>query len=248
MLTIKPSEFLAGSFAVSGTIQRSVLHLTGGGNGTNLTLNLRESDEADFRNQVAILTNQANQINVTRARQKAARHQAQMETDQLANLQNLTRRMAIFTSKTDLNLARSCKSVEQRYNTITKQCDQPLPENNPSMVEARQRWLVVKFPLLSTKWRSVQTKFTFRYNLITRISILSLVNVLKKLPVQAKAAVDLLIPYVGGILRVSSSLIPTQNFNNELRRCVQHSLIWRTSGSQEHEQDMIVQASRDAVR
>jgi hypothetical protein len=52
-ITIKPSELLAGSFPVSGTVDGHLLHLTGGGNGSNLTLNLVKSDEADFRTETA---------------------------------------------------------------------------------------------------------------------------------------------------------------------------------------------------
>lgn len=116
--TIKPSELLAGSFAVSGTIQGRVLHLTGGGNGSNLTLNLLETNEADFRTQVAILTNKGNQISKTRTEQEAAQRQAKLEADWLASLQNLMQRMDAFTSKADVELTKFTPT-EQHYRAIT---------------------------------------------------------------------------------------------------------------------------------
>ncbi|MGD0401174.1 MAG: hypothetical protein ABSC04_19975 [Syntrophobacteraceae bacterium] len=77
VVTIKPNEFLARSFAVSGTFEGRLLHLTGGGYGSNLNLNLLKSDEADFRSQVAMLTNQANQLIETRERQEAEKSAAE---------------------------------------------------------------------------------------------------------------------------------------------------------------------------
>lgn len=67
-VTINPNGFLTGNIVVSGTIQGGMLHITGGGNGSNLTLNLLKSDEAEFRSQVAILNKKANEINDFRMR------------------------------------------------------------------------------------------------------------------------------------------------------------------------------------
>ena len=118
-VTIKPSEFLASNFVVSGIVQGRELHLSGGGNGHNLTLNMLKSDEADFRAQVTILTNQANQTNETRARQETAKHQAEVEADQLKNLQNLNQDMAAFILKANAALTKF-SPIEQRYRAITK--------------------------------------------------------------------------------------------------------------------------------
>jgi hypothetical protein len=118
-VTITPNEFLAGSFVASGTIQGRVLHLSGGGHGSNLAFDLINSEEVEFRTQVAILTNRANEIRETRERQEATQRQAKLEADQLAYLKNLTRRMAAFTSKADVELAKFTPA-EQRYRTITK--------------------------------------------------------------------------------------------------------------------------------
>ncbi len=117
--TIKPSEFLSGNIAASGTIEGRLLHLSGGGYGGNLNLNLLRSDEADFRAQVASLTEQARQINDARLRQEAAQRQAKIEADQLANLQSLTQRMITFTTKADAALPKFAR-VEQRYHNITQ--------------------------------------------------------------------------------------------------------------------------------
>lgn len=118
VVTIKPSEFLAGSMAASGTIEGRLLHLTGGGNGSSFALNLVRSDEADFRTQVAALTDQERQINDARMRQEAAQRQAKLEADQLANLRSLTERMDAFTRKADADLAKFAP-VEQRYQYVT---------------------------------------------------------------------------------------------------------------------------------
>ena len=119
VVTIKPSEFLSGTIAASGTIEGRLLHLSGGGDGGSLNLNLLRSDEADFRAQVASLTEQARQINDTRLRQEAAQRQAKIKTDQTANLQSLTQRMIAFTTKADAALPKFAPA-EQRYHDITQ--------------------------------------------------------------------------------------------------------------------------------
>ncbi len=118
VVTIKPAEFLSGSIAASGSIEGSVLHLTGGGNGSSLTLNLVRSDEAAFHAQVAALADQARQITDANARQEAARRQAKAAAEWLANLQDLTQRMDSFTGKVAANLLKF-PPVEQQYHTIT---------------------------------------------------------------------------------------------------------------------------------
>lgn len=118
VVTIKPSELLSGTIAASGTVEGRLLHLTGGGNGANLTLNLVRSDEADFRNQVAALTEQSRRMNEARARREAEQRHAKMEADQIANLQNLTERMTSFAAKADTMLPKF-PPAEQRYRDIT---------------------------------------------------------------------------------------------------------------------------------
>lgn len=119
VVTIKPSEFLSVAIAASGTIEGRLLHLSGGGNGASLNLNLIRSDEADFRAQVAALTEQARQINSARLQQEAARRRANIEAEQLANLKSLTQQMTVFTAKADAGLPKFAP-VEQRYHDITQ--------------------------------------------------------------------------------------------------------------------------------
>ena len=118
VVTIKPSVLFSGSMAASGTIQGGLLHLTGGGNGSNLTLNLIRSDEAEFRAQIAALTEQARQINNVRTRREAAQRQAQIAANQLAALQSLAERIIAFTTKADVELPKF-PTAEQRYRNIT---------------------------------------------------------------------------------------------------------------------------------
>lgn len=66
VLGLKPPELPSGGLIVSGTVAPNVLHLTGGGYGTTLTLNLSKASEEDFNSKVAALTHQEGQINTTR--------------------------------------------------------------------------------------------------------------------------------------------------------------------------------------
>jgi hypothetical protein len=119
VVTIRPGEFLARNIVASGTTDGRLLHLSGGGNGGSLNLNLIRSDEADFRTQVAALTEQARQINNARLQQEAAQQQAKIEADQLSSLQALTQRMIVFTARADTTLPKIAP-VEQRYHDITR--------------------------------------------------------------------------------------------------------------------------------
>jgi hypothetical protein len=108
VVTIKATEFLGGSIVASGAIDGRALHLTGGGNGVNLTLNLLKSDEADFRAQVAALT-----------RQQVVQHDIKIAADQLTGLKGLGDRMIAFAAKADALLPKFAP-VEQRYRDITR--------------------------------------------------------------------------------------------------------------------------------
>lgn len=108
VVTIKPSELLSSTVAASGTIEGRLLHLSGGSNGSSLSLNLLRSDEAEFQAQVASLRVQALKIN-----------DAKIEANLLANLQNLTRRMIGFTLKADASLPKF-SPIEQRYHDVTR--------------------------------------------------------------------------------------------------------------------------------
>jgi hypothetical protein len=108
VVTIKGAEFLAGDIVASGTIEGRALHLTGGGHGVNLTLNLLKADEADFRTWVAALT-----------RQQAVQRDMKIAADQLAGLRRLSDRMTAFAAKADAMLPKFAP-VEQRYRDITR--------------------------------------------------------------------------------------------------------------------------------
>jgi hypothetical protein len=116
VVTIKPGEILSNTIAASGTMQGGVLHLSGSG---GLNFNLAKADEADFRAQVAILTERGNQIIGAKFRQEAAERQPKIEADRLAEIQNLTARMAKFVTVADDQLPKF-PPVEQRYRDITR--------------------------------------------------------------------------------------------------------------------------------
>jgi len=119
VVTIKPTELLSGSFTASGTIEGSALHLSGGGYGSTLTLNLTKSEESAFRSLVEDLTNQSHQIIATRALQEEADRRAKAQADLLTLVKNLTQKMTTFSATTDGAL-RKFAPVEERYKAITE--------------------------------------------------------------------------------------------------------------------------------
>ena len=116
---MKPSELFSGSLAVSGTIRGYLLHLTGGGNGITLALDLLRSNEGDFGTQVASLIDQGRQINEARTRRETAQRLAKNDADRLASLQLFTRQMIAFSAKADTQL-HEFAPAEQRYRNVTE--------------------------------------------------------------------------------------------------------------------------------
>lgn len=108
VVTIKPNGFMGDNFTTSGTIQGSILHLTGGGNSGRIDLNLSKSDEAAYRTDIADLTNQARAIN-----------EAKVQADQLVRLNELTKNMLAYSSVADAQLEKF-PPIEQRYRAITE--------------------------------------------------------------------------------------------------------------------------------
>jgi len=108
VVTIKRPELLSGTITASGTIQGEVLHLSGGGDGSRIDLNLSKSDEATYKAQIANLSDQGRLINETRA-----------QTDLLAHLNELTKNMLTYSTAADAQLAKF-PPIEQRYRTITE--------------------------------------------------------------------------------------------------------------------------------
>ncbi len=128
VLTIKPTELLSGTMTASGTLEGSVLHLTGGGYGTNLNLALVKSDEGEFRTLLATLTERSNEIIADRVRREAVERQSKLQTDQLAHLQGLTERVAAFPPRADAVLGR-LSPIEQQYEAITAQVQNYLTQD-----------------------------------------------------------------------------------------------------------------------
>jgi hypothetical protein len=116
VVTIKPPGLLADSLTASGTLEGRMLHLTGS---NGLTLNLVKSDEADFRAQLAVLTEQARQMDAARAQQEAAQRRAKAEADYITHIHSLTEQMDAFTARADMHL-KNFPPTEQRYRTITE--------------------------------------------------------------------------------------------------------------------------------
>src|SRR6185437_448516 len=116
VLTLRPNGLLTESITASGTFDGSRLHLTG----TNaLALNLQKSDEAHFRNQVALLAGWGRQIKEARAREEARARAAKFEADFLNHVRDLTQRMNSLVMHTDARL-KAFASDEQRYRAITE--------------------------------------------------------------------------------------------------------------------------------
>ncbi len=112
--TIKPSEFGATGDPTSGTVEGPILHLSGGGNGHAIDLNLAKSDEAAYRADVVGLTNQARAITEARA-----------HADQSSRLSELTKNMLIYSTEADAQLVKFAP-IEERFRAITKWMDQAL--------------------------------------------------------------------------------------------------------------------------
>src|SRR5271166_17106 len=113
---IKAADFFATAVPVSGTYRGGTLHLTGG---AGFVLNLTSGEEADFRAQVAALTEQGQQIIDARTRQQVAEKEAKLEADRLSKLQNLTGRLIAFNTKADQMLPKF-GPVEQQWRAITE--------------------------------------------------------------------------------------------------------------------------------
>ncbi|HEY5306401.1 MAG TPA: hypothetical protein VIJ52_07015 [Pseudolabrys sp.] len=107
-LTMTPTEVLAGTLTLSGTVEGSLLHATGGGYGNTLTLNLTKSSEDQYRALVAELAHQGDLANNKRAIQEA-----------LPRVDALTNQMATFVEGLPARLARFAP-IEGQYRTITE--------------------------------------------------------------------------------------------------------------------------------
>jgi hypothetical protein len=107
VVTIKPTELLSGGIAASGTVQGLLLHLSGGGDGSRIDINLSKSDETTYKTEVVGLRNRARAID-----------DARTEADQLAHLNDLTDKLITSSVAADAQLGKF-PPIEQRYRTIT---------------------------------------------------------------------------------------------------------------------------------
>ena len=111
VVTIKPNtnQLFSSNITASGTIQGTLLHLSGGGgDGSKIDLNLTKSDEAAYRTLVAALTGHSDAMNEERTR-----------ADQLAHLRDLTLSMLKYSTEADAHLAKF-PPIEQRFQKITE--------------------------------------------------------------------------------------------------------------------------------
>jgi hypothetical protein len=114
-LTIQSTVPLSGSLSLSGTIDGSLMHVSGGGYAGTLDLNLFKADETNYRAQVADLTRQAEQINAKHA-MDSAKHA--LETA-LNRVESLTTQMATYSAQLPSVLAKF-PPLNQRYRAITE--------------------------------------------------------------------------------------------------------------------------------
>jgi uncharacterized protein (DUF2147 family) len=111
VVTIKPNtdQLFSSNITASGTIQRTLLHLSGGGgDGSKIDLNLTKSNEADYRALIADISGQAR-----------AATQAGARTDELTHLSELTTKMIASSASADAQLDKF-PPIELRYRTITQ--------------------------------------------------------------------------------------------------------------------------------
>ncbi len=108
VLEVKPTELLAGTIIMSGTIASSGLRLTGGGNGITVDLPLSKASEAEFRNQVAAFSSQIFQITAARS----------LESD-IKQLEAVLKRMTVFSSHVDTEL-KKFPPIRERFQAQTR--------------------------------------------------------------------------------------------------------------------------------
>lgn len=108
VVSIKPTELLSGSITASGTVEGSMLHLSGGGSETKFEWTLTRTDEATYRSQVADLQDRAHRI-----------IEGHAEADRIARLIELTDSLLTYSTTAEAQLEKF-PPVEQRYRAITE--------------------------------------------------------------------------------------------------------------------------------
>ena len=108
VVTMKGPQLLSGTITASGTIQGTLLHLSGSGTGGNVDLNLSKSNEVAYKMQVARLSSQGSQI-----------IQATAKADLLARLDKLTLDMTTKSNSIEAQMGKF-PPIEQRFQAFTK--------------------------------------------------------------------------------------------------------------------------------
>jgi hypothetical protein len=114
VVTMSGAQLLSGSITASGTIQGSLLHLSGSGTGGNVDLNLSKSDEVTYKMQVAKLSLRGRQVIESTAK-----------AELLARLSKLTQDMATDSGAIEAQLDKF-PPIEQRFRVITEMMDTAL--------------------------------------------------------------------------------------------------------------------------
>ena len=109
VLQVRPTEVLAGTYVLSGTVSGSMVRLEGGGYGQTFRLNLTKGSEDDFKTQVANLSTSVNRALAT----------ANLEAE-LAKSEKTLEAMSNF-SKNPKPQPSAFIPYEQRFRSITRQ-------------------------------------------------------------------------------------------------------------------------------
>jgi hypothetical protein len=108
VLQVRPTEVVAGTYVLSGTISGSVLQISGGGYGQTFHLNLSKGTEEDFKTHAAALSASVNRAVATQ----------NLEAE-LANAEHMLEAMTTFSAKPEPGPS-AFIPYEQRYRTLTE--------------------------------------------------------------------------------------------------------------------------------
>lgn len=129
VLQVRPTEVLAGTYVLSGTVSGSIVRLNGGGYGQTFQLNLTKGSEEDFKGQVANLSASVNRTVAT----------ANLETE-LTKSEKILEAMSNF-SKNPKPEPSAFVPYEQRYRSMTIQMQAALgrQQSIPKFIETPAR-------------------------------------------------------------------------------------------------------------
>lgn len=129
VLQVRPTEVLAGTYVLSGTVSGSTLRLDGGGYGQTFHLTLAKGSEENFKNQVVNLSTSVNRVVAT----------ANLEAE-LTKSEKTLEAMSNF-SKNPKPEPSAFFPYEQRYRSITQQMQAALAKQQsiPRFIQTPQR-------------------------------------------------------------------------------------------------------------